>query len=98
MKFRKKPVVIEAFQLTEDAALRYFVDKEQLPFGVSLSGNYHPDIRRLYSARATFETREGNIWAEVGDWIIRNVKGGLYPCKPDIFEATYEPVDDFAND
>ena len=38
------------------------------------------------------ETLEGTMRANAGDWIIRGVKGELYPCKPDIFEATYEPV------
>ena len=38
-------------------------------------------------------TLEGTMRAEIGDWIIRGVKGEFYPCKPDIFEATYEPAD-----
>ncbi len=42
---------------------------------------------------AVIETLEGTMRAEIGDWIIRGVKGELYPCKPDIFTATYEPVD-----
>lgn len=59
-KFRKKPVVIEAYQTQE---------------------------RRVIS------TLEGQMIAEVGDWIIRGVKGELYPCKPDIFEMTYEATE-----
>ena len=43
---------------------------------------------------AFIETLEGRMEAKPGDWIIRGVKGELYPCKPDIFEATYEAVDD----
>lgn len=61
MKFRKKPVVIEAYQT-----------------GVPL------DI----------ETLEGVMHAEPGDWIITGVNGEKYPCKPDIFEKTYEPVEE----
>ena len=60
-KFRKKPVVIEAYQ----------TDKEM-------------DI----------ETLEGTMHANKGDWIITGVHGEQYPCKPDIFEKTYEPVTD----
>jgi hypothetical protein len=90
--FRKKPVVIEAFQLTEEAALAYFVDRSPLPFGLSLSGNYHPGDRKLWSAWATIETLEGNMKATIGDWIIKGIKGELYPCKPEIFQATYEAV------
>ncbi len=41
----------------------------------------------------TIRTLEGNMTAQRGDWIIRGVKGEPYPCKPDIFEATYEPVE-----
>ena len=42
----------------------------------------------------TIATLEGPLLARVGDWIITGVKGERYPCKPDIFEATYEPVED----
>jgi len=60
MKVRKKPVVVEAYQLT------------------------HP---------MTIHTLEGNMKADPGDWIITGVKGEQYPCKPDIFEQTYERVE-----
>ena len=60
-RFRKKPVIIEAVQLTR---------------------------------RVEIETLEGTMVGEVGDWLITGVKGEHYPCKPDIFEQTYEPVDD----
>jgi hypothetical protein len=77
--FRKKPVVIQAMRLTEGTeweALREFC-----PTVVSQSGH-----------RAMIPTLEGQMVADVGDWIIRGVKGEFYPCKPDIFEATYEEV------
>ena len=60
MKFRKKPVVIEAYQTKEGLKIL---------------------------------TLEGTMEAMPGDWIITGVKGETYPCKPDIFEATYEPVE-----
>lgn len=60
-KFRKKPVVIEAYQT-------------DLPMEIA--------------------TLEGVMRADPGDWIITGVKGEQYPCKPDIFEATYDPVGD----
>lgn len=62
-KFRKKPVVVEAYK----------TDKELI-----------------------INTLEGPLRAEPGDWIITGVKGEQYPCKPDVFEKTYEPVDDAA--
>lgn len=51
---------------------------------------FHPS--REGPGHLTIATLEGVMRAEVGDWIIRGVKGELYPCKPDIFAATYEPV------
>ena len=60
-KFRKKPIIVEAYQ----------TDKEII-----------------------IETLEGPLIASPGDWIITGIKGEKYPCKPDIFEKTYEPVDE----
>lgn len=87
MKFRKKPVVIEAEQF--NSATR------PLPF----SGRGDPccfDDERGTRAQSYWyvQTLEGPLAISEGDWIIRGVKGEFYPCKPDIFEATYEPVED----
>ncbi len=76
MKFRKKPVVIEAQQ---------FLASQPLPF--FLHGAVCFDNGRWY-----VETLEGPLTVSEGDWIIRGVKGEFYPCKPDIFAATYEPA------
>ena len=87
MKFRKKPVVIEAYQippndgLTREAPPMWLVD-------ALLDGRVNP----VETGGVGITTREGVMRGDVGDWIIRGVKGELYPCKPDIFEATYEPV------
>jgi hypothetical protein len=91
-KFRKKPVVIEAVQFTEDMALRMLIDAEPGPFGLQASGNYHPANRTVSRAWVSIKTLEGVMKADVGDWIIRGIQGELYPCKPDIFAATYEQV------
>ena len=61
MKFRKKPVIVEAYQTDTEVII---------------------------------QTLEGSLKAEPGDWIITGVSGEQYPCKPDIFEKTYEKVDD----
>ncbi len=87
MKFRKKPVVIEAVHLTRnffDNALS-FVKKDIL--GNYCSGEFPEDDCYL-----EIKTLEGTMTASEGDWIIKGVYGEFYPCKPDIFEATYEPV------
>lgn len=93
MKFRKKPVVIEAVQYTEairDAAL---FDGALLPPGVSIPRRtLHPPSRKVWSADAYVKTLEGYMEVSLGDWIITGVAGEHYPCKPDIFEATYESV------
>mgnify|MGYP000422492733 CR=1 FL=1 len=60
-KFRKKPVIVEAYKTNEELMI---------------------------------QTLEGNMKASPGDWIITGVHGEKYPCKPDIFEKTYEPIED----
>jgi hypothetical protein len=88
-KYRKKPVVIEAIQLTEHNAEEItFLD----PVGKisremdGVAENPKP------TGRLAITTLEGTMFAEIGDWIIKGIKGEYYPCKPDIFEATYEAV------
>ncbi len=83
MKFRKKPVVIDAVQyngknMTEIMKFARGASEFQEDFtGDSIS----------------ITTLEGVMTASKGDWIIRGVKGEYYPCKPDIFAATYEAVE-----
>jgi hypothetical protein len=81
-RFRKKPVVIEATQYAPNMAV--------LPEGVQEEWT-GPD--HTGHCTAFIETLEGRLIASPGDWIITGVKGERYACKPDIFEATYEPVD-----
>ena len=78
-KYRKKPVVIEAIQWTGHL----------VPVAEWLTCEFSVDDDDI----ALFiPTLEGEMRADVGDWIIRGVQGEFYPCKPDIFAATYEPV------
>jgi hypothetical protein len=93
MKFRKKPVVIEAVQFTQEMLEGLLFDGKPLPGGVQVSANYHPANRTISYSRATVPTLEGIMEVSIGDWIITGVKGERYPCKPDIFEATYEAVE-----
>lgn len=82
MKYRKKPVVIEAIQWT---------------------GNNLEDINAFIGKMCVFKwtekeltifTLEGDMKANIGDYIIKGVKGEFYPCKPDIFNETYEKITD----
>lgn len=90
--FRKKPVVIEAIQFTKEVALEALIKRLPGPFGIGVNGNFHPEKRELYSACGTITTLEGVMRADIDDWIIKGVKGEVYPCKPDIFTSTYEPA------
>jgi hypothetical protein len=88
MKYRKKPVVIEAFQLGESWP-DWFHDRHVLN---EVTTHNEDDRWRGGPDYALIHTLEGVMRAEKGDWIIKGVKGEIYPCKPNIFEATYEQV------
>jgi hypothetical protein len=93
-KFRKKPVVVEAVQFTGDNhdEVRSFAR------GVYKKTVYHALDIGGWDNIFIIETLEGRHMAEPGDWIVKGAKGEFYPCKPDIFEQTYEPVDDAPDD
>lgn len=88
MKYRKKPVIIEAFQFTDDEPetlieLQEFMDRD---VRVSYKNPENPVLK--------IETLEGVMDASIGDYIIKGVRGEFYPCKPDIFKATYEEAEE----
>lgn len=98
-KFRKKPVVIEAFQMTQARRM----DNREWPHWLNEAWNkregepgalFRQDPAAPYPDTLCIHTLEGIHIISWGDWIIRGVKGELYPCKPDIFEATYERVEE----
>jgi hypothetical protein len=82
-QFRKKPVVIDAIQLTQDN-FRSLIDIAFTDSDIKSIGNDEVGFYVL------IETLEGNMKARWNDWIIKGINGELYPCKPDIFEKTYE--------
>lgn len=85
MKFRKKPVVIEAVQ--------FLPNKESVAQIHELNtGSRQVEVFVSHDQRYSMyiHTLEGKMEASIGDWIIRGVSGELYPCKPDIFLQTYE--------
>lgn len=84
-KYRKKPVVIEALQLnTSPASLNDCVEFIENGGG-KVAVDFENETHYL-----KISTLEGTMKASVDDWIIKGVKGEFYPCKPDIFEATYD--------
>jgi len=80
-KFRKKPVVIEAFQWFPQSVHPFFHKAAIVR-----------DVETEKGRVAYIDTLEGRMIVQSGDWIIKGVKGEFYPCKPDIFAATYEEV------
>ena len=80
MRFRKRPIEIDA--VLWDGQLDTKPDW--------LRGAKHVGVHS--SCTLLINTLEGQMWCNIGDWIIKGVKGELYPCKPDIFVLTYEPV------
>lgn len=81
MKFQKKPVVIEAVQFRGD-------NMEEVDAFLDGANGFQE-----WPPRVVIVTLEGTMYGDVGDWIIRGVKGELYPCKDEIFRLTYEPVE-----
>lgn len=87
MRYRKKPVVVEAE--------RFYPEHRPWPEGVVFRPERNNgDARRRWCGTFGVPTLEGFMIASPGDWIITGVKGERYPCKPDVFEATYEAVGD----
>jgi hypothetical protein len=88
MKYRKKPVVIEATQWDGTYTQAKALEKE---LGLNTLGmSAHPPSNKVSWWK--IGTLEGGHIVTIGDWIITGVKGEFYPCKPDIFELTYEKV------
>lgn len=87
-KYRNKPVVIDAFEFTGEVDpviewKRSFPDYD----------DHHCPMSPYAGYCLSIGTLEGEMIASPGDWIIRGVAGEFYPCKPDIFSATYEPAE-----
>lgn len=80
-KFKKKPIEIEAVQFNGDNAQE-------------IADFMHCQFPYMEHDHLIIGTLEGNHYASPGDWIIKGIRGEFYPCKPDIFAATYEAVTD----
>ena len=83
-QYRKKPVVVDAFRFTGGP------DQEEDP--IWLVDAVKAGHVRITAGGIAIQTLEGVMSARPGDYVIRGVQGEIYPCKPDIFEATYEAV------
>lgn len=88
-KYRKKPLVIEAMRVTRSSA-------EQVVLWITHSGEIASEVFHVVNNRTVgvdIETPEGLVSASLGDYVVRGIRGEFYPVKPDIFEATYDPVE-----
>lgn len=90
VKFRKKPVEIEAWPVS-DVLTAISHDWAALPPAVAAAYEAHVLVAPTATG-ITIKTLEGDMLARAGEWLIQGVQGEFYPCKPDIFAATYEPV------
>ena len=84
-KYRKKPIVIEAihYQPKDDEPIELIQDEIADFIGENIA---------IVGEQIQIETLEGEIYASIGDYIIKGINGEFYPCKPDIFEKTYEKL------
>lgn len=90
-RFTKKSVTIEAVQFTEALRDAIVLDGAPCPEGVKRGATtWRQKDRKVWRADFFIDTLEGRMNVEIGDWIIKGVKGEFYPCKPDIFEMTYD--------
>lgn len=89
-KYRKKPVVIEAMQVLDD--MRQHIAIRQWAAEHTDEGEIIPISITAFDSTMVIHTLEGDMRADLGDYIIRGVNGEFYPCKPDIFEKTYDPA------
>lgn len=94
-KYRKKPIVIEAFELgyhfPQDECNDWFLDAiiSDTISTVNMGNMHNPNIPPYVEIK----TLKGTMRGDKGDYIIRGINGEIYPCKPDIFLATYESVE-----
>jgi len=93
MKYRKKPIIIEAFQITKESRQSNH-DWPSWLHEAWQEGTLYPASYGKSNGKdmLMIKTLEGDMLVDWNDWVIQGIKGEIYPCKPDIFEATYDPV------
>lgn len=92
-RFRKRPVEVDARQFASNGpALAEWCGGRYRPTRDEIIAANGETAQSADPQHIDIETLEGRMRADVGDWIVRGVQGEFYPVKPDIFEATYEPL------
>ncbi len=92
-RFRKKPVEIEALQWTghNHRPMFEFLGGSENEYLIANGKNFYINHSKVVGG-LVIKTLEGEHLASIDDWIIKGVKGEFYPCKPDVFDLTYEPI------
>lgn len=95
-KYRKKPVVIDAIQLTYESVLEVLnFMGGNVVLDSAIAHDKFEDYKDIVKKKGlSIPTLEGEMTASINDYIIKGIQGEFYPCKPDIFKATYEIVGD----
>jgi hypothetical protein len=93
-KYRKKPIIIDAIQWTGANAPEVFAAFPDVATISALISRHAKHALVYDGVVLSIVTLEGTMVASVGDWIIKGVSGELYPCKPDIFDLTYEAIEE----
>lgn len=94
-KFRKRPVIIDAFRIGVDPIPDWFMDKvtdNTITLYSDAPDDCHIECRHLYKTWCEIQTLEGTMVGSYGSYIICGIKGECYPCDPDIFTQSYDPV------
>ena len=95
-KYRKKPIVIEAIKLRTNniKEVEEFIGDKKIVFNCDMSREKFGEYKDIVGNKGLkIKTLEGDMIANIGDYIIKGVIGEFYPCKPDIFKKTYEKVE-----
>ncbi len=92
-KFRKKPLIVEALRWDgmDHRGMYDFLEGHNDRYLAVTGDNFEIDHNKG-GGGLVIRTLEGKLFASIGDWIIKGVQGEFYPCKPDVFEETYEEV------
>lgn len=94
MKFRQKPIIVEAIQFRANyKGAQEIIDWVNKETGWSPDLNTDPPVMYYYGD-LTIRTPEGDLHASDKDWIVKDVNGGFFPCKPDVFKKTYEKAEE----
>jgi len=91
-KYRRKPINIEAFQLTDDLLIAHVIDKKELPFSLRCcASTSHPPNRVVMDFRLLVETKHGEQRVHLSNWVIKK-EGTLMVCDDDVFQHLYEEL------